>query len=311
VSQQNRAPEPHTAVLVAAEASTALQNEFAQFLSNETGGDIQPTHLCPHGDDFAIEAALPAVSEDQARALQKSLEKTVGTRSDVAVLPTKGRRKKLLVSDMDSTIIEVVCLDELADFAGKKAEVSAITERAMAGELNFEAALTERVAMLAGLPLSQLQACFDQRITLTPGADALISTSSAAEVRTVLVSGGFTFFTGRVADRLGFDDHRGNTLVDDGAALTGDVGLPILGREAKLTALSEEAGALGISLEDTITLGDGANDLAMIKASGLGIAFRAKPIVAVEARCAINHTSLRTALYYQGYTGEDIAAATG
>lgn len=302
---------PHAAVLVSPAASTALREEFAQTLSNKTGSDIELADLCPYGDDFAFEAHLPAMPPQAGIALQKTLENALGHAADIAVLPGEGRRKKLLVSDMDSTIISVECLDELADFAGKKAEVSAITERAMAGELNFESALTERVAMLAGLPLSRLQACFDQRIAMTPGANDLIRASRAAGVRTVLVSGGFTFFTGRVAAHLGFDAHRGNTLVNDGAALTGAVGLPILGREAKLTALKEEAGALGVSLEDTITLGDGANDLTMIKASGLGIAYRAKPIVAAEARCAINHTSLRTALYFQGYTASEIAAATG
>jgi phosphoserine phosphatase len=309
--QDAQAPEPHVAVMVAPSASETLRDSFAATLSNCVGGDARMVDLCPHGDDFAFEADLAGTSPERALEIQKLLGNVLGHAADVAVLPSQGRRKKLLVSDMDSTIISVECLDELADFAGKKAEVSAITERAMAGELNFESALTERVAMLAGLPLSQLQACFDQRIAMSPGADALIQASRAADVRTVLVSGGFTFFTGRVAAALGFDAHRGNTLIDNGAALTGKVGLPILGREAKLTALEEEAGALGISLQDTISLGDGANDLAMIKASGLGIAYRAKPIVAAEARCAINHTSLRTALYFQGYTASEIAAAAG
>jgi len=309
--QDAKAPQPHVAVMVASSVIETMRDGFAAALADCVGGNVNMVDLCPYGDDFAFEAELAPTSPERALKIQKHLEDVLGHGADVAVLPSQGRRKRLLVSDMDSTIISVECLDELADFAGKKAEVSAITERAMAGELNFESALTERVAMLAGLPLSQLQACFDQRIAMSPGADDLIRASRAAGVRTVLVSGGFTFFTGRVAAALGFDAHRGNTLIDDGAALTGKVGLPILGREAKLTALEEEAAALGLSLEDTITLGDGANDLAMIKASGLGIAYRAKPIVAAEARCAINHTSLRTALYFQGYTAAEIAAATG
>lgn len=304
-------PAPHTAVFVAPAAGSALREEFAQTLANETGSSISLSSLCSKGNDFAFEAPLAAMSFPEALRLQKSLEKRFSHSADVAVLPTKGRRKALLVSDMDSTIITVECLDELADFAGKKAEVSAITERAMAGELDFDAALKERVAMLAGLPMRELQACFDARISLSPGAGTLLATLKANGIRSVLVSGGFTFFTRRVAAQLGFDAHRGNTLVDDGAKLTGEVGLPILGRDAKLAALKDEADALNVTLEHTVTLGDGANDLAMIKASGLGIAYRAKPIVAAEARCAINHTSLRTVLYFQGYTDAEIVAAKG
>ncbi|MEM9740979.1 MAG: phosphoserine phosphatase SerB [Pseudomonadota bacterium] len=299
---------PHTAVMVAPASHSALKDEFAQTLANATGSGIQLLNLCPNGDDFAFETRVNDMSPQQALSLQKTLKKTLGTSADIAVLPTLSRRKSLLVTDMDSTIIAVECLDELADFAGKKDVVSAITERAMAGELNFEDALTERVAMLAGLPLEELQACFDQKIFMSEGARALVASLKQSGVRTVLVSGGFTFFTSRVAALLGFDDHRGNTLIDDGSVLTGDVDRPILGRDAKLKALEEEATALGLGLEDTLTLGDGANDLAMIEASGLGIAYHAKPIVAARARCAIDHTSLRTALYFQGYSSDEIVS---
>lgn len=226
---------------------------------------------------------------------------------DWAILPVENRKKKLLVADMDSTIINVECLDELADFAGLKAEISAITERAMRGELNFESALIERVGKLNGLALGALQKCYDQRVRLNPGAAALVKTMAKHGARCVLVSGGFTFFTSRVAKMAGFHVDRANTLLDDGAALTGAVGMPILGREAKLAALEEEAAALGVSPADAIAIGDGANDLMMIKAAGLGIAYRAKPIVAAEARVKIDHCSLEAALYFQGYRKAEFA----
>ena len=227
-------------------------------------------------------------------------------KADWAITPSASRRKKLLVSDMDSTIIGQECLDELADFAGLKAEVSAITERAMRGELDFAAALTERVAMLRGLRLSALEACYTQRVTLNPGVRELVATMKAHGARTVLVSGGFRFFTSRVAKAAGFDTDRANTLIDDGKALTGAVGQPILGREAKLAALKEEAAALGATSADAIALGDGANDLDMIRAAGLGVAYKAKPIVAAETRARIQHTDLTAALFFQGYRAEEI-----
>lgn len=221
--------------------------------------------------------------------------------ADWAITGTTNRRKRLLISDMDSTIIGQECLDELADFAGLKAEVSAITERAMRGELDFAGALTQRVAMLKGLDLSALEACHRERVRLNPGARELVATMKAHGARCVLVSGGFRYFTTRVAQMAGFDADRANTLIDDGAALTGEVGMPILGREAKLAALLEETAALGGSPEDAIAMGDGANDLDMIKAAGLGVAYRAKPIVAAQTRARIEHTDLRAALFFQGY----------
>jgi phosphoserine phosphatase len=228
---------------------------------------------------------------------------------DVAVLPEDGRRKALLIADMDSTIIGCECIDELADFAGKKAEISAITERAMQGELEFEAALRARVAMLKGLPMSTLQHCFEARVQLNPGAETLVKTMAAHGARCVLVSGGFGFFTTRVAAAAGFHSERANTLLDDGAALTGHVGEPILGREAKLAALKEEAAALGVGPEHALAIGDGANDLAMIEAAGLGVAYRAKAIVAAQARAQIRHTDLETALFFQGYSRAQFAGA--
>ncbi|MFN7746663.1 MAG: HAD-IB family phosphatase, partial [Hyphomonadaceae bacterium] len=175
-------------------------------------------------------------------------------------------RMGLLVADMDSTIIGCECLDELADFANKKAEVSAITERAMAGELDFEGALTERVAMLTGLELTALQACYEARVDLNPGAEVFVKTMAHLGAHCALVSGGFSFFTSRVAARAGFHTNRANQLLDDGTCLTGKVGMPILGKEAKLAALKEDAARLNLDLSQTLAIGDGANDLMMIEA---------------------------------------------
>jgi phosphoserine phosphatase len=225
--------------------------------------------------------------------------------TDGAVQLVALRRKALLLADMDSTIINVECLDELADFAGVKAKVAEITERAMRGELEFEGALRERVGMLKGLPLTALQAAYDQRVKLNPGARTLVRTMAAHGARCVLVSGGFTFFTGRVAQACGFHANRANTLIEADGALTGRVGEPILGREAKLAALNEEARLRAVPLERTLAIGDGANDLAMIGAAGLGVAYRAKPIVAAQADAKVDHADLTALLYFQGYRAED------
>jgi len=219
---------------------------------------------------------------------------------DFCVQPIEKRKKSLLICDMDSTLIGQECIDELADFAGVKDHVSGITERAMRGELDFEAALTERVALLKGLDLSVLETCFKERIVLNDGARTLCQTMKANGAKTVIVSGGFTFFTERVARACGFAAHHANTLLDDGEKLIGDVVRPILGREAKQKTLEKYSDALG-GPSAAIAIGDGANDLAMITAAGLGVAFYAKPTVAAAAHCAINHTDLTTALYFQGY----------
>ncbi|MBC7768778.1 MAG: phosphoserine phosphatase SerB [Phycisphaerales bacterium] len=226
---------------------------------------------------------------------------------DWALVPVEGRRKKLLVADMDSTIINVECLDELADFAGIKAEIAAITEQAMRGELEFEPALRARVAKLKGLALDALQKTYDERVRLNPGAATLVRTMAAHGARCVLVSGGFSFFTSRVASAAGFHADRANTLLDDGATLTGLVQEPILGRAAKLEALRSEAQAIGAFDRDALAIGDGANDLDMIKAAGLGIAYRAKPVVAAEADAKIDYTNLEAALFFQGYRRGEFA----
>lgn len=227
--------------------------------------------------------------------------------ADVCVQNSDNRKKRLLICDMDSTLIGQECIDELADFAGVKDRVSAITERAMRGEIGFEGALTERVGLLKDLDLSVLQTCFDERITLNDGARTLCQTMKAHGAKTVIVSGGFTFFTQRVAQACGFDTHQANTLLENGPKLSGQVGLPILGREAKLEALKAHSADVG-GAQTAIAIGDGANDLAMITAAGLGIAYDAKPAVAAAAHCAINHSDLTTALYFQGYRDDEFVS---
>ena len=263
------------------------------------GLDNGPAKILSPGHAFD----LPVASGDalaQARACADGLE------LDINLISTHARRKKLLVADMDSTIINVECLDELADMAGLKPQIAAITERAMRGELEFEAALRERVGMLKGLKLDALEKTYAERVRLNPGARSLLATMRAQGAHTMLVSGGFGFFTRRVAEAAGFHVERGNTLLDDGAALTGEVAMPILGREAKLQALEEAVANLKIDFADSLAVGDGANDLAMIQRAGLGVAYHAKPVVAAAAGAAINHNDLTALLYLQGYSDEEI-----
>jgi phosphoserine phosphatase len=225
---------------------------------------------------------------------------------DINLVKTEHRRKKLLIADMDSTIINVECLDELADMAGLKPEIAAITERAMRGELEFEAALKERVGMLKGLKLDALERTYAERVRMNPGAKSLLATMRANGAHTMLVSGGFGYFTQRVAQAAGFHVERGNTLLDDGTALTGEVGTPILGREAKLAALEEAVATLKIAFAETLAVGDGANDLGMIGRAGMGVAYHAKPVVAEAAGAAINNNDLTALLYLQGYSDDEI-----
>ena len=217
------------------------------------------------------------------------------------------RRKKLLIADMDSTIIGQECIDEMGDVLGIRDEIAGITERAMRGELDFEGAMRARMALLAGLADADLQAIFDTRITLTPGARTLVRTMRQFGAFTALVSGGFTFFTRRVAEVVGFDTDRANVLLVRDGRLTGAVAEPILGREAKLAALQAFTRERGLHPVETLAVGDGANDLAMVKAAGLGVAFRAKPVVAAEAQASITHGDLTALLYLQGYAQADFA----
>jgi phosphoserine phosphatase len=283
-------------------AAAAAMPAVVQALAGARARVKEPRALGPAALDLAVEA-------EDAKAVREAAEAALaGQAVDVCVQPWNGRRKRLLVADMDSTIINVECLDELADFAGLKAEISAITERAMRGELEFEGALRERVGKLKGLPTTALEQAYAERVRLNPGARTLVRTMAAGGARCVLVSGGFTFFTGRVAAAAGFHADRANTLLDEAGALTGLVAEPILGREAKLAALKEEAGSLGLSLPETLAVGDGANDLGMIEAAGLGVAYRAKPIVAAEADAKVDHADLTALLYFQGYRAEEFVS---
>jgi phosphoserine phosphatase len=268
----------------------------------------KPARLSPgHAFDLLVEAADATPLLAAARAF------AAGRKLDINIVATAHRRKKLLIADMDSTIINVECLDELADMAGLKPQIAAVTERAMRGELEFEAALRERVGMLKGLPLSALERTYAERVRLNPGARNLLATMRAHGAHTMLVSGGFGFFTARVAQAAGFHAERGNTLLDDGVALTGEVGVPILGREAKLKALEEAVAALKLEYAETLAVGDGANDLAMIQRAsengGLGVAYHAKPVVAAAAGASIQHNDLTALLYLQGFTDEEIVHA--
>lgn len=279
------------ATLVLPEASGEMLARGAELLQ------LTETRILSSGR--AIEGLTTAKDSADARAILSAHHVT----GDVCVQPKGDRRRDVLVCDMDSTLIGQECIDELADFAGVKDRVSEVTERAMRGEIDFEGALEDRVALLKGLPLDRLQRCFDEHIHLNDGARALARTMSANGAKTLIVSGGFTFFTERVAAACGFDTHQANTLIEADGHLTGAVGYPILGRDAKRDALIE---ACDGEPKRALAIGDGANDLAMIDASGLGLAFYAKPAVLAASHSAITCTTLRSALYFQGYSDSDI-----
>lgn len=229
------------------------------------------------------------------------LAASTGLPVDIILQPAENRRKMLLLADMDSTMIGQECVDELADLVGLKPLVAAITDRAMRGELAFEPALRERVALLQGLPVTAVDTVLRERITLTPGGCTLVQTMKARGARCVLVSGGFTLFTAPVAARLGFDENYGNTLLVEDGHLAGSVADPILGRDAKLAALCELRERLGLLPAEILAIGDGANDLGMIAEAGLGLAYRAKPAVAAAAGGRIDHNDLTAVLFAQGY----------
>ncbi len=249
--------------------------------------DIHPEEL------HAIEAAARAALE--------------GLPVDVITQGAASRRKRLLLADMDSTVIQQECIDELAAEAGIGPHVAEITERAMRGELAFEPALRERVKLLEGLPESKLEQVFRTRITLSPGIETVTATMRLHGAYCALVSGGFTFFTSRVAIAAGFDINRANTLLMADGHLTGEVADPILGRAAKLETLEELMAEKGLDRADTMAVGDGANDLAMIEAAGLGVAYHAKPVVAAAAPARLDHTDLTSLLYIQGYRHDEFA----
>jgi phosphoserine phosphatase len=253
----------------------------------------------------------PAGQNDQRSVADRLRATLAGRPIDVVVQPKAHRRKRLFLADMDSTMIGEECIDELADHAGFKTRVAAITERAMRGEILFEPALRERVALLKGLPQSVVDEVIAHRIVLTPGGRTLVATMRAHGAYTCLVSGGFTLFTSRIGALIGFDENRANTLLlDTEGRFAGQVGEPILGREAKLETLNELRRRFGLSREDILAVGDGANDIPMIEAAGLGVAYHGKPAVAEAAAARIDHGDLTALLYAQGYARAEFVNAT-
>ncbi|MCR9088071.1 MAG: phosphoserine phosphatase SerB [Rhodobacteraceae bacterium] len=282
-------------------ARPTLDRETVEALRNAWGGGDAQWLSPGEAAEFAL-AGLPENVEDvwadlQARGI------------DLAAQPAAGRKKRMLLADMDSTMIGQECIDELADMAGVGDRVKEITARAMNGELDFEGALLERVGLLAGLDAGVIDRVYAERISFTPGGATLIATMKAAGGHAALVSGGFTAFTEKVADHLGFDENRANVLLEEGGRLTGDVTRPILGRAAKVAALEEITARLGISEADAMAVGDGANDLGMLHRAGAGVALHAKPAVAAQADLRINHGDLTALLYLQGYARSEFVTA--
>ncbi len=288
----------HILTLIAARDRTTLTPAIIARVRDAAGGGTV-TILAPEEAAAIARAAAPDL--DRVRAARE------GAPIDAIVTPLENQRKRLLIADMDSTIIMGETLDDLAAQAGLGEVIAAITARAMNGELDFKDALRERVAMLRGLSVAALDRVWDAT-RLTPGALELVATMKAHGAFTALVSGGFTFFTSRVAARAGFDLHRSNEILIEDGTLTGRVAEPILDRLAKLETLKELIARRGLAMEDTLAVGDGANDLDMLRAAGLGVAFHAKPIVAAAARARIDHAGLRALLYAQGYPLSAFAA---
>ncbi|BCJ91381.1 phosphoserine phosphatase SerB [Terrihabitans soli] len=296
----------HIATLTANPKNPVIEPGLLAKVSAVLPGARPPVVLAP-----GIAAEIPFTAtgietRDLAGIARIALE---GAAADLNLLPAEERRKGLLLADMDSTMIEQECLDELADLVGLKEHVAAITERTMRGELEFEPALRERVALLKGLKLDRIGSVIDERISLMPGGRVLVATMRAHGARTALVSGGFTLFTAPIATRIGFDEQRGNVLDHDGSALSGTVSDPILGRDAKRAALIELRGKLKLTASQTLAVGDGANDLAMLEEAGLGVAFRAKPAVSAAAGARIEYGDLTALLYLQGYRKDEFVTS--
>jgi phosphoserine phosphatase len=276
-------------------ARALLQNaQAAQWLATDTAADIP----------------FDAPDSIDLRKVADELRAAAGKPIDIVVQPAANRRKKLFLADMDSTMIGQECIDELADYAGLKPHIAAITERAMRGEIAFEPALRERVALLKGLPAKVVDDIIATRITLTPGGRTLLATMRKHGARTCLVSGGFTLFVEKIGAMIGFDESRSNLLeFDADGVLTGQVAEPIFGRNHKRATLIELRSRLGLAREQTLAVGDGANDLDMIAEAGLGVAYHAKPMVAAAAQARIEHGDLTALLYAQGYRRDEFVDA--
>ena len=293
----------HVATLIAGASDGALDPSLLERAQAMLPGAAAPQWLA---EKIAADIPFSANGEHDDRALADRLRANAGDRPvDVVVQPLRHRRKRLLVADMDSTMIGQECIDELADFAGVKDRVAAITERAMRGDIAFEPALRERIALLSGLSATVIDEVIANRVRPTSGAQTLVATMRAHGAYTCLVSGGFTVFTGHVAAILGFDEHHANTLLVDRQGRIASIAEPILGREAKLDTLLAVARRRGLAMEQTLAVGDGANDIPMLEASGLGVAYHAKPKVAERAAARIDHGDLTALLYLQGYRQDE------
>lgn len=297
----------HVATLISSPDAAAVTPDVVATARLALPGAGRPVTLDP---GVAVDLPFEAEAGADGRALAATIRDALaGAEVDVVVQPVEGRRKRILIADMDSTMIGQECIDELAAEIGIKDRIAAITERAMRGEIAFEPALRERVGLLAGIEVSVVDRIIAERITLTPGGRTLVATMRGNGAYTALVSGGFTVFTGPISARIGFDENRANVLIVEGGRLAGKVAEPILGADAKLASLRELADRKGVPLPLTLAVGDGANDLPMIKAAGLGVAFRAKPKVAAEAHACIEHGDLTALLHAQGYRRADFADA--
>lgn len=286
-----------TAVLLTNPKTGGLDPALVESLRNAWGGG-DAIWLAP---DEAAEFGLMAMPDN----FDEVWESCQAMEVDLVIIPTDGRRKQMLLADMDSTMIQQECIDELADEAGVGVRVKDITARAMNGELDFEGALKERVGLLKGLSAAVIDKVLAERITLMPGGKTLLATMKRHGAHTALVSGGFTAFTAQVAVMLGFDENRANTLIVENGVLTGAVGLPILGKQAKVDALEEITARLGIGETQVIAVGDGANDLGMLTRAGLGVALHAKPAVAAQCNVRVNFGDLTALLFVQGYASRD------
>lgn len=289
------------ATLLTAPSTGTLDAALVDSLRNAWGGG-DAVWLAP---DEAAEFMMEQMPDNQWDVW----EDLQGLGVDLIVQPTTDRRKKMLLADMDSTMIQQECIDELADVAGVGAHVAGITARAMNGELDFDAALNERVGLLAGLDEGVIDRVIAERITLMPGGPALLATMKANGAYAALVSGGFTAFTAKIAQTLGFDENRANTLMAEAGKLTGKVGMPILGKQAKVDALEDITARLGISEADVLAVGDGANDLGMLLRAGTGVALHAKPTVAAQCNVRVNFGDLTALLYLQGYSQSEFVEA--